>query len=235
MCLRYGKNSHTKSYCKTCRVHRIHCKSQTHAFHCCAFIPGAFSTINNETSDTASIQKQATLSEANEEICHICPVSKRRRAQRIRKNLDRSNRHSSPRHNTTMLVPLQHQQMVEIQLLPTARTAAIFLPTSSIRWIPISTSTATSTDHCTKRSGYRSCTTADGPTPSATLSGKSRPDQSPREHCQFKDKDTCAEWLQRCKESNVHTGYNFRSALLQRSSKNVAKVIRSLDEDLMRI
>ena len=47
-----------------------------------------------------------------------------------------------------------------------------------------------------------------------------------------KDRDACAEWLQRCKESSFHTGYNFRSALLQRSSQDVAKVIRSLDENL---
>ena len=47
-----------------------------------------------------------------------------------------------------------------------------------------------------------------------------------------KDKDTCREWLQHCKESSFHTGYNFRSALLQRSSQDVAKVIRSLNKNL---
>ena len=47
-----------------------------------------------------------------------------------------------------------------------------------------------------------------------------------------KDKDACTEWLQRCKEASYYTGYNFRSALLQRSSQDVAKVIRSLDEEL---
>ena len=47
-----------------------------------------------------------------------------------------------------------------------------------------------------------------------------------------KDKDACTEWLQRCKEASYYTGYNFRSALLQRSSQDMAKVIRSLDEEL---
>ena len=47
-----------------------------------------------------------------------------------------------------------------------------------------------------------------------------------------KDKDACTEWLQRCKEASYYTGYNFRSALLQRSSQDVAKVICSLDEKL---
>ena len=47
-----------------------------------------------------------------------------------------------------------------------------------------------------------------------------------------KDKDACTEWLQRCKEASYYTGYNFRSALLQRSSQDVAKVIQSLDEEL---
>ena len=48
-----------------------------------------------------------------------------------------------------------------------------------------------------------------------------------------KDKDACTEWLQRCcKEAGYYTGYNFRSALLQRSSQDVAKVIRSLDKEL---
>ena len=47
-----------------------------------------------------------------------------------------------------------------------------------------------------------------------------------------KDKDACTEWLQRCKEASYYTGYNFRSALLQRSSQDVAKVIRSLEKEL---
>ena len=47
-----------------------------------------------------------------------------------------------------------------------------------------------------------------------------------------KDKDACTEWLQRCKEASYYTGYNFRSVLLQRSSQDIAKVIRSLDEEL---
>ena len=47
-----------------------------------------------------------------------------------------------------------------------------------------------------------------------------------------KDKDACTEWLQRCKEASYYTGYNFRSALLQRSSQDMAKVIRSLDKEL---
>ena len=38
-----------------------------------------------------------------------------------------------------------------------------------------------------------------------------------------KDKDACTEWLQRCKEVSYYTGYNFRSALLQRSSQDVAR------------
>ena len=48
-----------------------------------------------------------------------------------------------------------------------------------------------------------------------------------------KDKDACTEWLQRCKEASYYTGYNFRSALLQRSFQDVAKVIWSLDKKLM--
>ena len=47
-----------------------------------------------------------------------------------------------------------------------------------------------------------------------------------------KDKDACTEWLQRCKEASYYTGYNFRLALLQRSSQDVVKVIWSLDEEL---
>ena len=42
-----------------------------------------------------------------------------------------------------------------------------------------------------------------------------------------KDKDACTEWLQRCKEASYYTGYNFRLALLQKSSQDVAKVIQS--------
>ena len=40
-----------------------------------------------------------------------------------------------------------------------------------------------------------------------------------------KDRDACTKWLQRCKEVSYYTGYNFRSALLQRSSQDMAKVI----------
>ena len=47
-----------------------------------------------------------------------------------------------------------------------------------------------------------------------------------------KDKDACTEWLQRCKEASYYMGYNFRLALLQRSSQDMAKVIRSLDKEL---
>ena len=47
-----------------------------------------------------------------------------------------------------------------------------------------------------------------------------------------KDKDACTKWLQRCKEVSYYTGYNFRSAQLQRSSQDVAKVIWSLDKEL---
>ena len=47
-----------------------------------------------------------------------------------------------------------------------------------------------------------------------------------------KDKDACTKWLQRCKEVSYYTGYNFRSALLQRSSQDVAKVIQSLDKEI---
>ena len=47
-----------------------------------------------------------------------------------------------------------------------------------------------------------------------------------------KDKDACTEWLQGCKEASYYMGYNFRLALLQRSSQDVAKVITSLDKEL---
>ena len=47
-----------------------------------------------------------------------------------------------------------------------------------------------------------------------------------------KDKDACTEWLQRCKEASYYMGYNFRLALLQRSSQDVVKVIKSLDAEL---
>ena len=47
-----------------------------------------------------------------------------------------------------------------------------------------------------------------------------------------KDKDACTKWLQRCKEASYYIGYNFRLALLQRSSQDVVKVIWSLDEEL---
>ena len=47
-----------------------------------------------------------------------------------------------------------------------------------------------------------------------------------------KDEDGCTKWLQIYKETSFYTGCNFRSALLQRSSQDVAKVIHSLDEDL---
>ena len=36
-----------------------------------------------------------------------------------------------------------------------------------------------------------------------------------------KDKDACTEWFQRCKEASYYMGYNFRSALLQRSSQDM--------------
>ena len=57
MCLRCGRNSHTKYYCKDYKVSCRHCKSQIHACHCCAFIPKATSTSNGETSDTASTSR----------------------------------------------------------------------------------------------------------------------------------------------------------------------------------
>ena len=47
-----------------------------------------------------------------------------------------------------------------------------------------------------------------------------------------KDKDGCTKWLQRCKEASFYTVYNFRLALLQRSSQDMAKVIQSLDKEL---
>ena len=47
-----------------------------------------------------------------------------------------------------------------------------------------------------------------------------------------KTRNACTEWLQRCKEASYYMGYNFRLALLQRSSQDMAKVIRSLDKEL---
>ena len=47
-----------------------------------------------------------------------------------------------------------------------------------------------------------------------------------------KDTDACTKWLQRCKQASYYTGYNFRSALLQRSSQEVVEVIQSLDIEL---
>ena len=47
-----------------------------------------------------------------------------------------------------------------------------------------------------------------------------------------KDKSACAEWLQCVKEGSFQTGFNFRSALIQRATHDVAEVIRSLDNDM---
>ena len=47
-----------------------------------------------------------------------------------------------------------------------------------------------------------------------------------------KDKAAFTDWLQRCKEASFHSGYHFRSALLQIYSQDVANIIRFLDEGL---
>ena len=47
-----------------------------------------------------------------------------------------------------------------------------------------------------------------------------------------KDKSGCAEWLQHVKEGSFQTGFDFRFALIQRATHDVAEVIRSLDDDM---
>ena len=47
-----------------------------------------------------------------------------------------------------------------------------------------------------------------------------------------KDKSACAEWLQLIKEGSFQTGFDFRSALIQKATHEVAEVIRSLDDDM---
>ena len=47
-----------------------------------------------------------------------------------------------------------------------------------------------------------------------------------------KDKSACAEWLQHVKEGSFQTGFNFRSALIQRATHDMIEVIRSLDNNM---
>ena len=47
-----------------------------------------------------------------------------------------------------------------------------------------------------------------------------------------KDKTACAKWLQHIKDVSSQTGYDFRSALVHRSTRDITNIIRSLPDDI---
>ena len=194
----------------------------------------------------------APLSEVNEEICQICPVNKRS----PRTGTDRSrSTHSNPRLNKMTQFPLQHHnRQEEAHSCPLHSKGSNNTSTHH----PHQVDTCIhhhhhqcSTYHRIIRSSYSrililllhysrwpsSINSTLRPVKRALNNITSSMSFTSTVSCipiyDGKDKDACTKWLQRCKEASFHTRYSFRSALLQRSSRDVANIIRSLDEDLL--
>ena len=234
MCLRCCRNSHTKYYCKDCKVSCRHCKSQTHTFHCCVFIPRATSTSNSETSDTASTDGQSQQthlpsSPHKQKKSKNQERQKREHTQKPQAQQNDNSAHTAPHQvNRNTQLPPQGQQQYFYPLPPQQvpqhgqivvqqdpSTATALRQMAQLHQQHFETS-QTQTKALKNIASASSFTSTVGCIP--IYNGK--------------DKDACTEWLQRCKEASYYTGYNFRSALLQRSSQDMAKVIRSLDEEL---
>ena len=235
MCPRCGRNSHTKYYCKDHKVSCRHCKSQMHASCCCAFIPRATLTSNGETSDTASTNRQSQQTNLPSSPHKQKKKSKNQERQKreytqkpqAQQNDNgactaphQANRNTQPpqQGQQQYFYPPPPQQVPEhsqIVVQQDSGTATVLRQMAQLHQQHFETS-QTQTKALENIASASSFTSTVSCIP--IYDGK--------------DKDACTEWLQRCKEASYYTGYNFRLALLQRSSQDMAKVIRSLDEEL---
>ena len=198
------------------------------------------------------LQEPAPLSKAKKRICQIHPIHKGRRGPRTRTDRSRST-HSNPRLNEMTQVPLQHHNRWEeahsrpLHNKGSNNTSTHHPPPGGYTYpppqqhIPQNNQIIIQQDPDTAAALQQMAQlhqqhfkTSQNQT-RALKNNTSSMSFTSTVGCipiyDGRDKDTCTKWLQRCKEASFYTGYSFRSALLQRSSQDVANVIRSLDED----
>ena len=188
------------------------------------------------------LQEPVPLSEVNESIHQICPVSRKRRDPRSRTGRSRT-RHNNPRPSKMTQVLLQHHhKWEETHSHPFHHKDNSSISTHHHLWVDTCIHPHhhhSSIYHKVIRSLYskiliwllqynRWPSSINNQTKAleniiSTSSFTSTMGCIPIYN--GKDKDVCTKWLQKCKEASFYTGYNFRSALLQRSSQDVAKVI----------
>ena len=102
MCLRCGRNSHTKYYCKDHKVSCRHCKSQMH-------MPPIAVHSSQEPHQPQMVRHLTLLAltdEASKHTHQICPTS-RKRSPRTRRD-KRGNIHRNPRPSKMTTVLTQH-------------------------------------------------------------------------------------------------------------------------------
>ena len=101
MCLRCGRNSHTKYYCKDCKVSCRHCKSQMHASIAVHSFqkPHLPQMVRHQTLP-------ALMDEASEHAHQVHPAS-RRRSPRTRRD-KKGNIHRNHRPSKMTMVLTQH-------------------------------------------------------------------------------------------------------------------------------
>ena len=221
---------------KTAKFPANTAKSQMHASHCCAFISRATSTWNGETSDTASTdgwiqqthlpnlpckQKKKSKNQERQKREHTQKPQSQQNDNGAHTAPHQVNRNTQPtttRATTVFLPTAPHNKCLSMVRLWSSWTLAQ-LPHSD-RWLNYISNTSRQAKLRLKLSGNIT----------STSSFTSTVGCIPLYNEKYKD--ACTEWLQRSKEASYYTGYNFRLALLQRSSQDVAKVIRSLDEEL---
>ena len=201
------------------------------------------------------LQEPAPLSEVNEEIHLICPISRKRRDQRTRTGRSRT-RHNNhrPSKTTWMLLQYQHRQegilshphhhKVSSSIFthhplggymyppPPPQQQHIPQPTQIMVQQDLDTAAALQQMAQLHQQHFGVSQNEMKALKNITSASSFTSTVGCIPIYNGKDKDGCTKWLQRCKEASFYTGYNFISVLLQRSSQDVAKVIHSLDEDL---
>ena len=251
MCLRCGRNSHKRSYCREHIAPCKHCKSWKHATHCCAFIPRATSTTSGETSDATSTS--GTSSDRWSQWLHSARFASKQR-KKWSKNQDRQKKEHTqqpqaqqngtsahtapPQVDRNPQAPPQGQQQYFYPPPPPSGymypppQQHIPQPSQIIVWQDPDTAAALQQMAQLHQQHFETSQNQTKALKNITSASSFTSTVGCIPIYDGKDKDACTKWLQRCKEASYYTGYNFRSALLQRSSQDVAKVIQSLDEEL---
>ena len=107
MCLRCGKNNHTKSYCRECIVS---CNT-ARARSMLPIVVHSYLELGQPQMVRLlmlpALQAPALTGKVSKHICQICLKSRERRNLRIRTS-KRENTHNNPRLSELTLVPTQH-------------------------------------------------------------------------------------------------------------------------------